>query len=229
MNPLCLAIDTRSATVAHALARSTGDYVGVFKIGATTFAALGPQFVTDLASQKPVFCDLKLHDIPSQVEGAVAAIAGLGASFATVHSLGGRDMVRAAARGASNELKILGVTILTSLSGEDLEELGIKGTPLEAVVRLAENALEAGAGGLVCSGSEVRMLRERFGAASSGGPLLVVPGIRLDSRPSSDQQRTFRPGDALEAGADLVVVGRPITGAQDPAAAAQSILEHLTA
>jgi orotidine-5'-phosphate decarboxylase len=226
VNPLCLAIDTRDGSVAETLTRSTGEYVGVYKVGATTFAALGPGFVEQLAALKPVFCDLKLHDIPSQVSGAVAALRALGVGFATVHSLGGRAMVRAAVE-AGEDLKILGVTLLTSLQGSDLPSLGITGSADEAVLRLAEVALDAGAAGLVCSGSEAEMLRERFGPVGSGGPLLVVPGIRLQVGASSDQQCTFGPRAAVEAGADLIVVGRPITAASDPGAAARSILEQL--
>jgi orotidine-5'-phosphate decarboxylase len=134
----------------------------------------------------------------------------------------------AAAVDAAENLKILAVTVLTSLRAPDLASLGIAGSPEEAVLRLADMALDAGAAGLVCSGREAAMLRERFGPASSGGPVLVVPGIRLAAGPSTDQQRTFGPRAAVEAGSDLIVVGRPITGASNPGAAARSILEQLT-
>jgi orotidine-5'-phosphate decarboxylase len=222
-----LAIDTADGAVVDALAEVTQPHVGMFKVGATTFAALGPPVVTGLATSRPVFCDLKLMDIPSQIGGAVAALGALGVTFTTVHALGGREMVRAAAKEASEDLKIIAVTILTSLETRDLAELGVQGTVSEAVVRLAEVALEAGAAGLVCSGREAAALRDRFGPVGAGGPLLVVPGIRSEPGRSADQQRTLGPKAALDAGADIVVVGRPITGAADPAGAARSICEQL--
>jgi orotidine-5'-phosphate decarboxylase len=228
MNPLCLALDTTDEIAFASLVRSTQQFVGVFKVGATTFAAFGPAVVTRLAATTPVFCDLKLNDIPSQVEGAVAALAGHGASYATVHSLGGANMIRAAVKAAPESLKILAVTVLTSLEATDLAVLGIGGPVSETVIRLGELALGAGAAGLVCSGREVGSLRERFGPVSAGGPLLVVPGIRRDDAPAGDQQRTSGPRAALAAGADLVVVGRPITGAPDPGAAARDFLGELT-
>jgi orotidine-5'-phosphate decarboxylase len=229
VNPLCLAIDTADRSTAEALVDATAPYVGVFKVGATTFAALGPALVTQLAPSKPVFCDLKLNDIPSQVEGAIAAFGELGASYATVHALGGIDMVRAAVKAAPDGLRILGVTVLTSLDAGDLTTLGIEGSVTDAVLRLAEVVLEAGAAGLVCSGREVGLLRDRFGPLSDGGPLLVVPGIRPEGSPTGDQQRTSGARATREAGADLVVVGRPITRAPDPGAAAQAVLRQLTA
>ncbi|MEA2508324.1 MAG: orotidine-5-phosphate decarboxylase [Actinomycetota bacterium] len=228
MNPLCLAIDTSDRVTADSLVRATTPYVGVFKVGATTFAALGPPLVTQLASTTPVFCDLKLNDIPSQVEGAISALGELGASYATVHAMGGIDMVRAAVKAAPEGLRILGVTVLTSLDDGDLAVLGIAGSMTDAVLRLADLVVEAGAGGLVCSGREVRLLRERFGGISDGGPLLVVPGIRPDG-PAGDQQRTTGARATIEGGADLIVVGRPITRAADPGAAARAMLQQLSA
>jgi orotidine-5'-phosphate decarboxylase len=229
MNPLCLAIDTTDELVVEELAQATQQYVGVFKVGATTFAALGPPVVTHLAATHPVFCDLKLNDIPSQVEGAIGALSELDVSYATIHSMGGREMVRAAASAASEDLKILAVTVLTSLEADDLAVLGIDPNISDVVLRLAEVALEAGAAGLVCSGHEVAMLRARFGPVSAGGPILVVPGIRLDPGSADDQLRTFEPRAALDAGADLLVVGRPITRADDPEAAARSWHDQLSA
>ena len=164
---------------------------------------LGPPCGPRLAASDPVFCDLKLNDIPSQIEGAVSALGELGATYTTVHALGGADMVRAAVKTAPTGLKILGVTILTSLEEADLAVLGIAGPVSEAVTRLAEVALESGASGLVCSGKEVASLRERFGPISKGGPLLVVPGIRLEGGPEGDQQRTSGPrGHRRRCGSD---------------------------
>jgi orotidine-5'-phosphate decarboxylase len=229
MNPLCLAIDTTDELVVEQLAQATQPYVGVFKVGATTFAALGPPVITHLVATHPVFCDLKLNDIPSQVEGAIGALSELGVSYTTVHSMGGREMVRAASEAASDGLKILAVTVLTSLEEKDLAVLGIAASISDTVTRLADVALEAGAAGLVCSGHEVALLRTRFGAVGSGGPLLVVPGIRLGEGTSEDQQRTFGPRAALDAGADILVVGRPITQAPDPEAAARSWRDQVSA
>ena len=229
MNPLCIAIDSVDEAVVASLVKKTSAHAGMYKVGATTFAALGPTIVRELASSRAVFCDLKLHDIPSQIEGAVGALGALGASFATVHALGGADMVRAAVDAAPEGLAIIAVTVLTSLDGEDLSALGFEGEIHEVVLRLAELALGAGASGLVCSGREIALLRKRFGAASEGGPLLVVPGIRADASPQGDQQRTFGARAAMEAGADVVVVGRPITQAADPEAAARDLLAQLRA
>ncbi|HEX3326880.1 MAG TPA: orotidine-5'-phosphate decarboxylase [Actinomycetota bacterium] len=229
MNPLCLAIDTSDGSVVDSLVHATRPYVGMFKVGATTFAALGPPVVIQVAASKPVFCDLKLNDIPSQVEGAIAALGGLGVSYATVHALGGPDMVRAAVKAAPESLKILGVTVLTSLEAGDLARLGIEGSIPETVLRLGEMALEAGVSGLVCPGREVALLRERFGPTTAGGPILVVPGIRHQEGPSGDQQRTSRARAAIDAGADVVVVGRLITHAADPGVTARDILHNLTA
>lgn len=230
MNRLCVALDTTQAATVDVLARATEPYVGVFKVGAVTFAALGPSVVARLAASKPVFCDLKLNDIPAQVEGAVGALGELGATYATVHALGGSDMVRAAVKAAPSGMKVLVVTVLTSLEASDLRALGIEGSVEEVVLRLAAVALDAGADGLVCSGREVAMLREHFGPSSTGGPLIVVPGIRIEGEPAGDdQQRISGPRAAVEAGADLIVVGRPITGSQDPRAAARALSRQLPA
>jgi orotidine-5'-phosphate decarboxylase len=137
-------------------------------------------------------------------------------------------MMRAAVKAAPDALKVLGVTVLTSLEAEDLAAFGIQGSIPETVLRLGEIALDAGAFGLVCSGKEVGLLRERFGPASAGGPLLVVPGIRPAAGPSGDQQRTADAAAVVAAGADVVVVGRPITGAADPGAAAHAMLDGLS-
>ena len=173
-----------------------------------------------------MFLDLKLHDIPQQVSGAVRAAEQTGASLLTIHAAGGAEMVRAATEAAEN-VTILAVTVLTSLDDESLSDIGMSGPAEKAVLRLAELALENGAGGLVCSPLEVGALRNRFGARSDGGPLLVVPGIRPGGSDAGDQKRTLAPRDAVDRGADLIVVGRPITGASDPAAAARSIAEEL--
>lgn len=210
-----------------AIARATKEHVGVYKIGLTAFASGGPRLVQMLADDRPVFLDLKLHDIPMQVEGAVAAVDASGASYTTVHASGGTEMLRAAARSAG-DVVVLAVTLLTSLDKEDLDDIGMAGSPEDAVLRLADIALGAGIPGLVCSPLELEVLRDRFGSRSSGGPLLVVPGIRSEASASDDQRRTLSARDAIERGADMIVVGRPITAAHDPATAARALVEEIS-
>ncbi len=210
----------------HPEIRSTAEtvapFAGVFKVGLTTLYGAGTDIVGDLAQDRPVFVDAKLHDIPAQVEGAMTSIAKLGASYVTVHATGGFDMVKAAVGAAGEDLRVLAVTILTSLDDGELERLGL-GPTEDAVLRLAERALEAGANGLVCSPLELEAVRRRFGE----GPDLVVPGIRPAGAGADDQRRTLGPREAMDAGATLLVVGRPITAASDPATAARQMLESL--
>lgn len=224
-NPICVALDSSERDELSRLARVTYENVGMFKVGLTAYVAYGAPLVTELRAQRPVFLDLKLHDIPIQVEGAARAAAATGASFLTVHALGGRAMVKAAVTGAG-ATNVLAVTVLTSLGTEDLHSMGIDRSPADLVMKLAHTALDAGAAGLVCSPQEVAALRDRFGSSDSGGPLLVVPGIR-DVPGDDDQRRTMSARDAIDAGADVIVVGRPITGAADPADAALSMLQGL--
>ncbi len=223
MDPIAVALDTRDRGELDRLADATEPSIGVFKVGLTTVAALGPGIVGDLSHRKPVFVDLKLHDIPAQVAGAVAAVGELGASYTTVHASGGRDMMRAALEAAPEHLVILAVTVLTSLDEGALDQIGMAGPVEKAVVRLAELAMEAGVRGLVCSPVEIAALRARFGPPSAGGPMLVVPGIRARGEGPQDQRRTLSAREAIEAGADLIVVGRPITSAPDPATAARAL------
>ena len=225
-NPICVALDTQGAEEALSFASVVGPHVGMFKVGLTTFIANGGALVSELAGSAPVFLDLKLHDIPAQVQGAMEAIARSGASYTTVHASGGPDMLRAA-REAAGDVVVLGVTVLTSLDEEALTRIGYGSSVESTVLRLAELALEAGLTGLVCSPREVAAVRARFGERSSGGPLLVVPGIRATDAGSDDQRRTLPPRAAIDAGADVLVIGRPITAASDPAAAARSLLEEL--
>ena len=224
-NPVCLALDSPDRDRVMDLAGATGEHVGMFKVGLTAFTALGPGIVAELSQVRPVFLDLKLHDIPAQVEGAVAAVRALGASYTTVHAAAGAVAMRAAVSAAGEECRVLAVTLLTSLDESDLIAVGIAGPPEQAVLRLAETALGAGAPGLVCSPLEIGALRKRFGSP----PILVVPGVRPAGARSDDQKRTLSPREAVAAGADVIVVGRPITGAADPGAAARSMLEELQA
>lgn len=226
-HPVAVALDGRELDRLREVARVVAPHVGVFKIGLTTFAAGGPDFVRELSGDRPVFLDLKLHDIPAQVEGAVSAVDALGASFVTVHASGGVDMMKAAVAAAGEHLLVLGVTILTSLDDTALADIGFASAASDAVARLADVAMRAGADGLVCSPLEAGALRARFGAHAEGGPFLVTPGIRPAGADADDQRRTTAPSTALEAGSDLLVVGRPITGASDPAAAALAIAKEL--
>ena len=219
-NPLFCALDLPDLCAALALGRSLGSGVGGLKVGLELFAAHGGKAVRAVADLGlPVFLDLKLHDIPNTVGGAVRALNALPIAYLTVHAGGGRAMLQAAAAEAGDGRTVLAVTVLTSLDDADLRAAGVAGGVSDQVLRLADTALGAGVGGLVCSPREVAPLRERFGRA----PLLVVPGIRPASR-GDDQKRTMTPTEALAAGADVLVVGRPITGAPDPALAARHLL-----
>jgi orotidine-5'-phosphate decarboxylase len=222
-NPICVALDFSDESNLRSAAAAVAEFVGVFKVGLTALYGAGTDAVVDLAKVRPVFVDAKLHDIPAQVEGAMTSIAQLGASYVTVHAAGGFDMVKAAVGAADEGLRVLAVTVLTSLDDLELERLGLGTTIEDAVLRLADRALEAGAHGLVCSPLELAAVRCRFGDA----PDLVVPGIRPPGADAGDQRRTLGPREALDAGATLLVVGRPITAAPDPAVAARTMLESL--
>jgi orotidine-5'-phosphate decarboxylase len=221
---ICAALDFPSWREAEPFARKVAPAVGMLKVGLELFAAEGPGAVRAAAALgRPVFLDLKLHDIPNTVEGAARSAAGSGASLLTVHASGGPAMVRAAVKGAGGGLRVLAVTVLTSLDAEALRAVGLEGPPEAAVVRLARLAVEAGAGGLVCSPHEVRAVRAAVGPA----PLLVVPGVRSPGAAKGDQARVATPAEAVAAGADVVVVGRPLRDADDPLAAARGIAATL--
>ena len=227
-NPICVALDTPRPDAARDLAASLRGEVGAVKVGLTTFAVGGAELVRGLVRTGDVFLDLKFHDIPAQVEGAVGAAAEIGARITTVHASGGRAMLQAAARAAEgSDLKVVAVTVLTSLDDSDLTEMGVTGSSQDAVLRWADLALSCGIQGLVCSPLEVKSLRDRFGSHDHGGPYLVVPGIRPEGAAQGDQRRTLTPKEALDAGADLIVIGRPITEAPDPVAAARDISSSL--
>src|SRR5512145_835693 len=219
-NRICAALDFRSWREAEPFARTIAPHVGLLKVGLEIFTAEGPSAVCAAAALgKPVFLDLKLHDIPNTVEGAARSAAESGAALLTVHASGGPEMVRAAVRGAAGKVRILAVTVLTSLDAAALERIGLRGPPEAAVVRLARLAVDAGAGGLVCSPHEVAAVR----AAVGPGPLLVVPGVRPAGAAVGDQARVATPETAVRAGADVIVLGRPLRDAADPAAAARAI------
>jgi orotidine-5'-phosphate decarboxylase len=211
----------------RALLAGIRDEIDLAKIGLTSFAGAGPRFVREVVSEVPVFLDLKLHDIPAQVAGAAARAASLGVSYLTVHAAGGAAMIAGAVEAVAAVdppgTRILAVTVLTSLDDGDLGAMGVADGAAEQVLRLAELALTAGAHGLVCSPLEVGALRARFG----DDPILVVPGIRPPGSAAGDQKRTLTPAEAAAAGADVIVVGRPITDASDPREAAARIKAEL--
>jgi orotidine-5'-phosphate decarboxylase len=217
---ICAAIDFPSWAAAEPFARAVAPEVGMLKVGLELFVAEGPPVVRAAAALgRPVFLDLKLHDIPNTVEGAARSAAASGASLLTVHASGGTEMIRAAVRGAGPGGRVLAVTVLTSLDSAALESVGLRGPPEDAVVRLAKLAVSAGAGGIVCSPHEVAAVR----AAVGRGPLLVIPGVRPAGAAKGDQARVATPAEAVRAGADVLVIGRPLREGGDPAAAARAI------
>ena len=224
INRLIVALDVPSAADAQKLIHSIGDAAIFYKVGLQLFTAEGPDMVRDLvASGKRVFLDLKIHEIPNSAAGAVKSAAALKVDMVTVHASGGTKMMQAAvaaAAAAQQPLLVLAVTVLTSLSSEDLRELGCGDDPQAQVLRLAKLAQQAGCGGLVASPNEVSELRATLGASVK----LVIPGIRPSGAAVQDQVRTATPAQAIRGGADYLVVGRPIHAATDPAAAAKSIV-----
>jgi orotidine-5'-phosphate decarboxylase len=221
MNPVFVAIDTVEPGRARALADAVRPHVGGLKLGLEFFCANGPGAVREIAGETPLFLDLKLHDIPNTVAGAVRAVLPLRPSFLTIHAAGGPAMLRAAADAAGGAVGLLAVTVLTSLDEDDLGRVGQRGPVLDQARRLARLAREAGLAGAICSPHEIAALRAECGE----GFRLVVPGIRPAGAGTGDQKRVMTPAEALAAGADHLVIGRPITAAPDPAAAARRILQ----
>jgi orotidine-5'-phosphate decarboxylase len=220
---LVVALDTPSRDQAVAWARALAGRVGLVKVGLELFTAAGPALVEEIAALGvPVFLDLKLHDIPNTVAGAARSVARLAPDFLTVHASGGAAMVRAAAD-ALPDTRITAVTVLTSMSEADLDAVGLRGPASEAAVRLAVLAVDAGARAVVCSPQEVAAIR----AAVPADVVLVTPGVRPSGAALGDQQRVATPEQALADGADLLVIGRPITGADDITAAAAAIAASL--
>jgi orotidine-5'-phosphate decarboxylase len=228
-NPIFVALDTPSLDAASAMAARVAPFVGGFKVGLEFVSANGPEGVRAMVKTgRPVFLDVKLHDIPNTVAGAMKALAPLGASIINVHASGGAAMMRAAVEAAHSVTprpKVIAVTVLTSLEAADLAGMGIAGTPLEQVVRLAKLTRECGVDGVVCSPQEIAAVRTACGRDF----LIVTPGVRPAGGALDDQRRVMTPRRALDEGADLLVIGRPITGASDPASAARAILAELQA
>ena len=220
--PIAVALDAQDADTAAGWAKAVSPHVAVVKVGLELFCRVGPDVVEQVRGDCDVFLDLKLHDIPNTVAGAARSVAGLGVRYLTVHAGGGADMVRAAVE-AAPDVTIAGVTVLTSMDAAALQAVGLAGPPQDAVRRLAALAVGAGAGALVCSPQEVAAVRAEVGP----GVVLITPGVRPAGADLQDQARVATPREALAAGADLLVIGRPITGADDPARAAEQIAASL--
>jgi orotidine-5'-phosphate decarboxylase len=220
--PIAVALDAPDLETAAGWAKAVAPHVQVVKVGLELFCATGPEVVAAVGGECEVFLDLKLHDIPNTVAGASRSVAALRPRYLTVHASGGADMVKAAVE-AAPDVTIAAVTVLTSMSDAILAAVGLAGPPLDAVRRLAALAVGAGAGALVCSPQEVAAVRAEVGP----GIVLITPGVRPAGADLGDQARVATPQQALADGADLLVVGRPITGAADPAAAAAEIAASL--
>jgi orotidine-5'-phosphate decarboxylase len=222
-NRIYVALDTPDLARAKALATRVRHHVGGLKLGLEFFLAHGQAGVREMATLGiPIFLDLKLHDIPNTVAKAVQALGGLAPAILTVHASGGRAMLEDAKAAAAPSTKVIAVTMLTSLDASDLAATGVTGSAHDQVVRLAALAAEAGVDGIVCSGAEVAATH----AAWPKG-FLVVPGVRPPGGAVGDQKRVVTPRAALDAGASILVIGRPITDAADPDAAARAIAATL--
>lgn len=231
-NPIICAVDTTDVAKARTFSQQLSGHVGALKLGLEFFTANGAAGVQQIASaQSPVFLDLKFHDIPNTVSKAIKATAGIDAFIMTVHTAGGHDMMKAAADAASeNAAKtskrrpyVVGVTVLTSMDQNDLSEIGVRDAVADQVKRLAELAQKAGLDGVVCSPHEIEMIKKTCGKDFK----LVVPGIRPEGSETGDQKRVLTPREAVQKGADFLVIGRPITESANPAQAAKDILASL--
>jgi orotidine-5'-phosphate decarboxylase len=229
---LIVALDVSSAADAQRIVGALGESVRFYKVGMQLYTAEGPAVVRELArAGKEVFLDLKYHDIPNTVAAAVGEAARLGVSMLTVHASGGTKMLEAAASAAraqsgsqrEHSLRVLAVTVLTSMDQKSLDEVGINAPVVDQVSRLAALALNAGCAGIVSSAQEVKAVRARLG----GEFLAVTPGVRPAGAEHGDQARVVTPRDAMTAGATHIVVGRPITASADPAHSAAKIIEEI--
>jgi orotidine-5'-phosphate decarboxylase len=224
---LIVALDVSTAAAAQKIVAAVGDSARIYKVGMQLYTAEGPQIVRDLiASGRQVFLDLKYHDIPNTVGAAVKEAAKLGVKMLTVHAAGGGKMLRAAVEAARNKnafTMILAVTVLTSLDSRDLDHAGVRGSVVDQVSRLAALAIANGCHGVVASAQEAAALRAELGDDF----LIVTPGVRPVGSGNSDQARVVTPAEAMASGASYIVVGRPITEADDPAEEAREILAQM--
>ena len=222
-SPIYVAIDTPDLDRAKRLAKAVKRHAGGLKLGLEFFAANGPPGVAEIAHLGlPVFLDLKLHDIPNTVAKAIQALRPLEPAVITVHAAGGRAMLEDAKAAAPAATRVVAVTVLTSLDENDLSATGVSGTPHDQVERLAALAKSAGLDGIVCSGNEVAAARRGWGSG-----FFVVPGIRPVDGNSADQKRVITPRKAMDAGASILVIGRPVTAASDPDEALRAIAATL--
>ena len=218
-SPIFVALDTPNLERAKTIATRVRNHVGGIKLGLEFFSANGRAGVREMAELGlPIFLDLKLHDIPNTVGKAIQALRPLEPAILTVHAAGGRSMLEDAKAAAPAGTKVVGVTVLTSLDTVDLESIGLNGNAHDQVARLTELSHEAGLDGVVCAGHEVAAAKEAW-----PGGFFVVPGVRPSGVATGDQKRVMTPRAALDAGASILVVGRPITQARDPDRAAREI------
>jgi orotidine-5'-phosphate decarboxylase len=227
-NPIILALDVNSLTKAQSILSDLKSRIGGVKLGMEFFNSFGPDGVREISKLGiPIFLDLKLHDIPITVYKTIKTLMELDIAIINVHSSGGRDMLEAAAKAKSEfkdkPTKLIAVTVLTSLDNNDIEEIGYKDNSQDLVLRLASLAKDSGLDGVVCSAKEISLIKSQLGKNF----ILVVPGIRLEKDNKNDQKRVMSPKDAINAGADLLVIGRPITDAKDPLKTIDNILENI--
>ena len=223
MKPIFVAIDTADPDRARQIATSVRTLAGGVKLGLEFFCANGPSGVQDIAALGlPLFLDLKLHDIPNTVAKAMHSLRPLAPAIVTVHAAGGRAMLEEAKAAAPEKTKVVAVTVLTSLDAQDLQSVGVDGGPAAQVERLAGLARDSGLDGIVCSGEEVKAARSAW-----PGGYFVVPGVRPAGSGTADQKRIVTPRAALDSGASILVIGRPVTAAEDPQAALRSIAATL--
>lgn len=231
---LIVALDVENISAANTLIANLKDVVGMFKVGSQLFTMAGPKLVESIINAgNRVFLDLKFHDIPHQVAGAARSAAELGVSLFTVHASGGGEMMRRAVdsvsevaeRKQSERSRIVAVTVLTSMDATSLTQIGINDSPANSVSRLVKLAQDSGVDGVVASPQEAAAIRSQ----TKSGFLIVTPGIRPTDTINDDQKRVATPAAALNAGADYLVIGRPITSAADPVASANKIVEEITA
>jgi orotidine-5'-phosphate decarboxylase len=229
---LIVALDVDTPAKALDLVQRLHNVAGMFKVGSQLFTAAGPQIVRDIiALNSKVFLDLKFHDIPHQIAGAARSAAELGVSLFTIHASGGSEMMRRAAESVAEvsqqtgvRSRVLAITVLTSMDATTLSDIGVSSTPSESVMRLVKLAEAAGVDGVVASPQEIETIRS---TVSNPNFLVVTPGIRPAAAANEDQKRVATPASAIAAGASYLVVGRPITGAPDPLAAAEQIIAEM--
>ena len=227
-NPIILALDVNSLTKAQSILSDLKSHIGGVKLGMEFFNSFGPNGVREISKLGiPIFLDLKLHDIPITVYKTIKTLMELDIAIINVHSSGGRDMLEAAAKARSEfkdkSTKLIAVTVLTSLDDNDIEEIGYKDNSEDLVLRLASLAKDSGLDGVVCSAKEISLIKSKLGKNF----ILVVPGIRLEKDNKNDQKRVMSPKKAINAGADLLVIGRPITDSKDPLKTIDNILENI--